>query len=97
MFSFDVINIYNILHNYGLEAILFWLDQYLEEMPQKMSKEFITETIGFILQNNHLVFDNTIYRQKFGIAMDVRAALSHCEPNNGLPGNNNIPEIFIYL
>lgn len=48
--SFDVINLYtNISHDYELEAILFSLDQYAEEIPERVSKEITTEKTQFIL------------------------------------------------
>ena len=75
MVSFDVINLYtSIPHSYGLEAIRFWLHRHPEEIPGRISKEFITESIEFILHNNHFRFEDQVYRQKCGIAMGTRAA-----------------------
>ncbi|XP_029636544.1 uncharacterized protein LOC115211902 [Octopus sinensis] len=75
MISFDVINLYtSIPFNYGLEAVQFWLDQYPEEIPERISKEFIIESVEFILRNNHFMFDKKFYREKSGIAMGTRTA-----------------------
>ncbi|XP_014776090.1 uncharacterized protein LOC106873295 [Octopus bimaculoides] len=75
MVTFDVINLYtNIPHNYGTEAIWSWLDKYPEEIPERINKDFIIQSLRFVLQNNQFMFDTTVYRQKSGIAMGTRAA-----------------------
>lgn len=48
--TFDVINLYkSISHDYGLDAIHFCLNQHPEEIEENMSKEFITESVEFIV------------------------------------------------
>eukprot|EP00106_Octopus_bimaculoides_P014668 XP_014782110.1 PREDICTED: uncharacterized protein LOC106877676 [Octopus bimaculoides] len=68
--SFVVINLYtNIPHEFGIEAIKFWLEKLLEAFPNRISTTFITESLKLILINNYFLFANTYYRQKYGIAM----------------------------
>ena len=40
---FDVENLYsNIPHDLGLEAIIFWINKYPNELPSRISKEFVS-------------------------------------------------------
>ena len=51
--TFDVENLNsNIPHDLGLEAIEFWLSKYPDELPNRISKEFILDGIKLILENN---------------------------------------------
>lgn len=73
--SFDVVNLYtNIPHDYGLEAIAYWLDNYNELLPERIDKELIIKGLRFILENNFFMFDNDTYRQKSGTAMGTKVA-----------------------
>ncbi|XP_029646732.1 uncharacterized protein LOC115220725 [Octopus sinensis] len=73
--SFNMVNLYtNIPHDYGIEAITFWLEKYPEEIPGRINQNFVIEVLKFVLLNNHFLFDTTYYRQKCGIAMGTRAA-----------------------
>ena len=58
--SFDVESFYsNIPHDLGLEAIKFWLEQHPEDLHIRFSKEFILESIEFILKNNTFYFNGS--------------------------------------
>ncbi|XP_029652808.1 uncharacterized protein LOC115225974 [Octopus sinensis] len=73
--SFDVVNLYtNTPHDYGIEAITFWLEKYPEEIPGHINHRIIIEALKFILLNNYFMFVIIYYRQKYGIAMETRAA-----------------------
>lgn len=73
--SFDVVNLYsNIPHELGLEAIKFWLNKFPEELPNRISKEFILKGIQFILENNSFCFNDTYFLQRKGTAMGSKFA-----------------------
>ena len=73
--SFDVVNLYsNIPHNYGIEAIRYWLDSFTYELPDRIDKKFIIEGLQFILENNYFMFNDKTYRQKSGTAMGTKVA-----------------------
>ena len=60
--TFDVVGLYsNILHEYGLEAIEYWLDKFPESLHPRFTKEFVFENVRFILENNNLNFDNEYF------------------------------------
>ena len=60
--TFDVAGLYsNIPHEYGLEAIEYWLDKYPESLHPRFSKEFVLESVKFTLENNNLNFDNKYF------------------------------------
>ena len=66
----DVVRLYsNIPHEYGLEAIEYWLDKFSESLHPRFSKEFVLESVKFILKNNNLNFDNEYFNQIKGTAM----------------------------
>ena len=73
--TFDVENLYsNIPHDLGLEAIKFWLSKYPEELPNRISKEFILDGIKLILENNSFCFNDKYYLQVKGTAMGTKFA-----------------------
>ena len=68
--TFDVVGLYtNIPHNYGLEAINYWLDKFPETLNSRFNKSFIIESTEFILQNNNMKFDDNYFKQIKGTAM----------------------------
>ena len=72
--SFDVVNLYtNIPHDYGVEAITYWLEKY-NDLPERIDKNFVIDGLKFILENNFFTFDNEFYRQKSGTAMGTKVA-----------------------
>ena len=58
----------NIPHEYGLEAIEYWLDKFPESLHPRFSKEFLLESVKFISENNNLNFDNEYFQpnQSYG-------------------------------
>ena len=68
--TFDVVSLYtSIPHNYGIEAISFWLNKHPETMNDRFTKAFILESIKLILENNNCTFNNEYYTQISGTAM----------------------------
>ena len=71
--TFDVENLYsNIPHDLGLEAIDFWINKYPDELPNRISKEFIINSIKLILENNSFCFNDIYFLQTKGTAMGTR-------------------------
>ena len=57
--KFDVKNLYtSITHDYGLEAISFWIDKHPDSLHSRFSKGFVMESIKIILENNNCTFNN---------------------------------------
>ena len=68
--KFDVVGLYsNIPHEYGLEAIEYWLGKFLEPLLPRFSKELVFESFKFVLENINLKFDNEYFNQIKGTAM----------------------------
>ena len=68
--SFDVISFYtSISHEFGLEAIDYFLTKYQEDLHPRFRKEFVLESANFILKNNTSTFDSEFYLQIKGTAM----------------------------
>ena len=59
----------NIPHEYDLEAIEYWLDNFPESLHARFSKEFVLESVRFILENNNLNFDNECFNKIKGTTM----------------------------
>ena len=73
--TFDVENLYsNIPHDLGLEAIDFWINKYPDELPNRISKKFIINSIKLILENNSFCFNDTYFLQTKGTAMGTKFA-----------------------
>ena len=73
--TFDVTSLYtNIPHDFGLQALAFWIEKHPELIPRNFSKEFILESIKFILENNTFHFDGEFYKQIKGTAMGTKMA-----------------------
>jgi Na+-translocating ferredoxin:NAD+ oxidoreductase RnfD subunit len=67
LISFDVVSLYtNIPHDLGISAITFWLENKRNIVQDRLSKEFILETMKIILERNVFYFDGKFYRQKRG-------------------------------
>ena len=53
----------SILHEFGLEAIDYFLTKYQEDLNPRFKKEFVLESANFTLKNNTLIFDSEFYLQ----------------------------------
>ena len=73
--TFDIESLYsNINHELGLEALEFWLNKYPNAIPSRFSKEFIQDSMKFILNHNTFEFNNLFFRQIRGTAMGTKVA-----------------------
>jgi len=68
--TFDVKSLYtSIPHEYGIEALTYWVDNFPNDLHRRFSKEFVVESARFILENNNFIFDDEFYTQISGTAM----------------------------
>ena len=75
LFSNDVVSLYtSIPHTLGIEAIDYWIDKRNDLIPARFTKNFILESVKFILENNNFLFDNVTYKQVSGTAMGTKFA-----------------------
>ena len=73
--TYDVESLYtNIDHDLGIKAIEYWIDKHPECIDPRFTKEFISESIRFILENNTFHFDNKYFIQTKGTAMGTKMA-----------------------
>ena len=73
--SFDVVNLYTNIHrDLGIEAIEYWLRKFPQELPARISVEFLLEGIKFILENNYFCFNDTYFLQTKWTAMGTKFA-----------------------
>ena len=83
--TFHVVVLYsNIPHEYGLEAIEYWLDKFPESLHPRFPKEFVLESVKFILENNNLNFDNEYFNQIKGVAMGAILSSTYANLTKGL-------------
>ena len=56
--TFDLVSHYtNILHDLGLESLKY----YRENLHPRFKKEFVIESVEFILKNNTITFDSEFF------------------------------------
>ena len=71
----DVVSLYtNIPHELGIENIDYYVHKYRDKIPSRFTKEFIVESVLFILSNNNFFFDKVCRHQKEGTAMGTKFA-----------------------
>ena len=61
----------------GIEAIDYGFTRKRNLIPERFTKEFIIDSIKFILKNNSFLFDSKMYNQVLGTAMGTKCAPSH--------------------
>ena len=63
--SFDVTSLYtNISHELGTEAISYWIEQFPDFLvDDRFTKDFITEALRSVLENNYFKFDGELWHQ----------------------------------
>ena len=60
--TFDLISLYTrISHEFGVEAIDYFLTKYQEDLHPRFRKGFVLKSVNFILKNNTLTFDSEFY------------------------------------
>ena len=67
----------NINNDLGKEAINYWLEKDPDSLPRNISKEFILEALGIVLECNVFFFDNRYYLQIKGTGMGTKLALTY--------------------
>ena len=73
--TFDITSLYtNIPHEYGIEAISYWIDTYPDTINSRFPKGFIIEGLLFVLENNIFHFNNEYFQQLKGTAMGTDVA-----------------------
>ena len=65
---------FNIPHDFGLEAVKYWLEKYPEIKKHRFSNNFVLEAIKLILENNTFCFNNDFYKQIKGTATGTKFA-----------------------
>ena len=75
IYSVDIVSLYtNIPHKLGLEAVEYYIDKHRNKIPKRFTKEFILESIKFVLTNNNFFFDGICRHQEEGTAMGSKMA-----------------------
>ena len=75
LYSIDIVSLYtNIPHKLGLEAIEYYIDKFRDKIPKRFTKQFILESIEFVLTNNNFFFDGICRHQEDGTAMGSKMA-----------------------
>ena len=75
LYSVDIVSLYtSIPHDLGIEAISYYIDKHRSRIPNRFTKEFILESLLFVLENNNFLFDGVLYHQKTGTAMGTKCA-----------------------
>ena len=73
--TFDVKSLYtNIPHEFGLQAMNFWLKKHEASINSRFPKAFILESIQFILKNNNFKFNEEYFKQLVGTAIGTDMA-----------------------
>ena len=73
--TLDVVSLYpSIPHDLGIEAVGFWVDQYPNTIDTRFTKEFLTEAVALVLQNNNFEFNERHFLQTRGTAMGTNMA-----------------------
>ena len=76
--AFDITSMYtNINNDVGYEAIRFWQEKHPELTPRNISKDFILDALKLVLEFNMFHFNNKLYLQIKGTAMETKCYLSY--------------------
>ena len=96
--TIDVKSLYtNIPHSEGIESCLHFINLFRPELPKFIPNNRILKTLfQFVLENNYFLFQDTLYRQKFGTAMGSRMAPAYANLFLGKFEDENIL-IYPYL
>ena len=74
---FDVTSLYtNMSHELGIEAISYWIEQFPDFLvDDRFTKDFITEALRLLLENNYFKFDGELWHQLVRTAMGTNVAV----------------------
>ena len=80
----DLISVYTrVSHEFGLEAIDYFLTKYQEDLHPRFRKEFVLQSANILLKNNTLTFDSHFYLQIKGTAMGTTFAPTYANLTMG--------------
>ena len=97
LYSVDVISLYtNIPHALGVEAISHYIDKYRDKFPHRFTKEFIVESILFVLEKNNFFFDEVCHHQKVGTAMGTKFAPPYASQSIGYLEETELTRQLLY-
>ena len=83
--SFDVKSLNtNIPHEFGLQAMNFWLEKHGASINSRFPKACILESIQFILKDNNFKFNEEYFNQLVGTAILNRHGSYVRHPYNGI-------------
>ena len=72
LFTCDIVSLYtSIPHDLGVEAIDYWIQHHRDKIADRFTRNFIIESIIFILKNNNFHFDRNYFHQLDGTGMGV--------------------------
>ena len=72
LFTCDIVSLYtSIPHDLGIDAIDYWIQHHRDKIPERFTRDFIIDSILFILQNNNFGFDKCHFHQCEGTGMGV--------------------------
>ena len=75
LYSCDIESSYtSIPIKLSIEAIDYWITKKCNSIPERFTKEFIIDSIKFILKNNNFLFDSKMFNQVFGTAIESKCA-----------------------
>ena len=70
LYAWDIVSLYtSIPHDLGLLAMRYWFNRCKALIDVRFTEAFIVDSVRFILEHNHFIFDNVMYRQVKGTAM----------------------------
>ena len=72
LFTCDMVSLFtSIPHQLGIEAMDYWLSNHGDKIPERFTRDFIIETILFILENNNFMFEDSLWHQLEGTGMGI--------------------------
>ena len=75
LYACDIVSLYtNIQHDLGIKAISYWIDKCRDKIPQRFTKEFILDSVSFVLNHNNFFFLSICWHQLKGTAMGTKFA-----------------------
>ena len=75
LYSCDIEILYtSIPIELGIEVIDCWIKRKRSLIPQCFTKQFIIDSIKFILKNDNFLFDSKIFNHVFGTVMATKCA-----------------------
>ena len=75
MCSCDISSLYNsITTEFGIETISYWLHKKRGFVSQRLTNDFIIESLKFVLKNTNVLFDDHIIFNHLGTVMGTKCS-----------------------